>query len=108
MSVPPESLLTLLPDVVPKPDDRLVTFAMLEGEHTHAGRATIEEAAVARRQPEPAGRDHADDVATRERQDVAVDAADLGNKVVGPGRDVPGGFAVGAAVLEQFPVCPVI
>src|SRR5262249_56453149 len=77
-----------LPDVVPQADDRLVSAVMLESEYAHTRGAAEEIPPGPRRQPEPAGGDHADDVPAGERQLVAVDAAHRGDEPVGPGRHV--------------------
>ena len=66
---------------------------MFEGEHAHAGGPAIEEPPGARRQPEPAGRDHASDVAAGEGQDVAREVADAGDEAVGAGGDILRGFS---------------
>ena len=100
--------LPRLSDVVPQADDRLVPVLVLEAEHAHAGGAAEEEPPGARRQSEPAGRDHADDVAAGERQHVALDAAHAGDEAVGPGGDVLRRFAVRAAVAEQLPAGPLL
>ena len=87
--------LPRLGDVVPEADDRFVAVLVLEAEHAHAGGAAVEEPPGARRQAEPAGRDHPDDVPARERQHVPLDAPHPGDEAVGPGGDVPRRFASG-------------
>src|SRR5262249_44563814 len=95
-------------DVVPQADDRFITGVVLEPEYANAGRAAEEKAPGAWGQAKPAGCDHADDVAARECQYITVDVAHSGDKAVGPGGDVFGSFAVGAAVAEHFPAGPLL
>src|SRR5262245_19241957 len=73
------------PHVVPLEDDRLVADVVFVGEHAHAGGPAIEKLPGDRRQPEPAGRDHADDVAAGEGEDVAREVTDAGDEVIGAG-----------------------
>src|SRR5437762_13892973 len=91
-------------DVVPQTDDWRVKAVVLEPEHADAGGATEENAPERRRHPMPAGRDHADDVAAGERQNVALDVLRPSDEAVRPGGHVFGEFAVRAAVAVEFPV----
>src|SRR5262245_38096023 len=80
--------LRRMDDIIPQADDRFVTAVMFERQYADAGGAAEEEPPSVWRQPEPASRDHADDVATGESQHVARDAAHAGNEAVGAGGDV--------------------
>src|SRR4051794_10840647 len=94
--------------MVPEPDDRLVAAPVLEGEHADAGGPTVEEPPCARRQAEPSGGDHPDDVAAREREHVPVDLPDPIDEAVGPPRDIARRLALRAAVAEQLPAGPLL
>src|SRR5262245_7166048 len=87
-------------DVVPQPDDRLVAAVVLEAEHAHAGGATEEHSSGGRSHAVPTGRDHPDDVAAGERQNVAHHAVDPGDEAVGPRGDVLRRLTIRAAVAE--------
>src|SRR5437899_964253 len=88
---------------IPGTDDRLVVVVVLEAEHARARRAAEEKPAGIRRQPEPAGRDHANNVPAGECQNVALDVTNLGDEPIGPNGNVARRFAAGAAVAIQFP-----
>src|SRR5215467_3475246 len=77
---------------------------VLVAEGAQARCLEIEIARAAGLQPEPARPEHAEDVAAREDQHVAVDGAHLRHHAVGPGPDLRGRLAVGAAVAEEVPV----
>src|SRR5262249_20087684 len=77
---------------------------VLVAEGAQTRRLEIEIARAAGLQPEPARPEHAQDVAAREDQHVAIDGADLRHHPVGPGPDLRGGLAVGAAVSEEVPI----
>src|SRR5438105_782180 len=98
--------LPRLADVVPQTNDRVSAAVMLEAEHAHAGRVAEEEAPRLRRQAQPTGRDHADDVAAGKPQHVAIDVVDAGEEAGGTGGDVCGRFAFGAAIMVEFPAGP--
>ena len=92
--------------IVPQADDRFLTAVVFKGENADAGGTAEEQPTRARRQAEPAGRDHADDVAAGKPQHVAIDVVDAGEKAVGTGGDVFGRFALGAAIMVEFPAGP--
>src|SRR5208282_2315572 len=67
--------LSRFTDVVPQPDDWLLPAVVFKAEYAHAGGTAEENPSVGRRQPVPASRNHADDVAAGKRQNVAFHAA---------------------------------
>src|SRR5207247_4159718 len=95
-------------DIVPQADNWFLTAVVLEAQHADAGGPAEEKPPGARRQTEPAGRDHADDVGAGERQDVACDRSRLGDKAVGTGGHVSGRLTAGAAVAEHLPTGPLL
>src|SRR5262245_6920272 len=94
-------------DLVPQPDDRLVAVVVFKAEFAHAGRFAEEAAACPRGQAEPAGGDHADDVAAGEGQYIAAEVTHLLDESISAAGDVLGGFAVGAAIAKEFPAGPI-
>jgi hypothetical protein len=59
-------------------------------------------------EPEPTGRDHADEVAAGEREHVAVDVAHPGDEMIGTVAHGYRQFAVRAAVAVEFPTGPFV
>ncbi len=55
---------------------------------------------------DPAASQHATEVAVRKERDAALQRAQMGDEAVGTGGDLPGGFAVGAAVAKEVPAGP--
>src|SRR5437868_12699486 len=90
-------------DVVPQTDHRFVTAVVFETEDADAGGTAEEKPPGTCRQPEPAGRDHPDDMGAGKGQDVALDAAHPGKEAVGAGCDIVRRFTAGAAVAKHFP-----
>src|SRR5262249_3250995 len=81
---------------------------MLKAEHAHRSGIAEEETPCGRRQAEPAGRDHPDDVSAGECQHVAGAAVYPGDEAVGPHGDVCWRFALGTAVAIEFPAGPLL
>src|SRR5437588_634190 len=81
---------------------------MLEGQYADTGWPAKEKPPCARRQAEPTGCNHANDVGAGECQNVPIDAACPGDKAVGAGGDFAGRFAAGTAVAEHFPAGPLL
>src|SRR5262249_30666588 len=89
--------------LVPQPDHRARRLVLV-AERAQARRAEHEEPAVdARFEPEPTRRQHPDEVAAREQQDVPPDRAHAPDHRVGPRADLPGRLASRAAVAEELP-----
>jgi hypothetical protein len=76
---------------------------MFKSKYANAGWSTIEEPTGVRRQSQPAGRDYANDVATRKRQHVTTDLEHSRNEAVGTRGDILRRFAAGTTVAKQFP-----
>src|SRR5262245_37589508 len=96
-------LRTHVAGIVPQLDHR-PRSVVLVAERAQARRLEIEIARGVGLQPEPARPEHAQNVAAREDQHVSVDGAHLLYHPVGPGPDLRGRLAVGAAVAEEVPV----
>jgi hypothetical protein len=86
----------------------LIAAVVLEAEHAHAGGVTEEDLPGRRRQAEPAGRDHPDDVPAGEGEHVAADAVYPGDEAVGAGGDDSRRFPVRRAVAVEFPAGPLL
>src|SRR5260370_36779049 len=72
-------------------------------ENAEAGGAEHEVTAASRFEPEPAGREHPQDVRAGKYQDVASDGANALDYAVGPRSHLVRGFASRSAVAEQEP-----
>ncbi len=66
----------------------------------------IEVSCSQRRKPQPAGRDHADDLGAGESSDIAVDWPHEVNKSISTSGDLLGRFPVGRAIALEIPVWP--
>jgi len=78
-----------LSNVVPQGDDRLIKPVVLKREHADARRTAEKMPPSGRRQSQPPGRDHSDDVGTGEGEGIASDAAYPLNEAVGPNGKAP-------------------
>src|SRR5947209_12942308 len=90
---------------VPQPDRRLRQIVLV-AENAEAGGAEHEVTAASRFEPEPAGREHPQDVRARKYQDVAPDCTNALDYSVGPRAHLIRGFASRSAVAEQEPTRP--
>ena len=93
-------------DLVPHADNRLVSALVFEGKHTHARGSAVEEPPSPRRQAKPSSCDHPDDVPTRERKNIPVDAHHARDSPISSGGDIFGGFTLRAAVTKKLPGGP--
>src|SRR5262245_1690397 len=80
--------LTWLTDEVPQTKNRLIATVVFFCEHAHTGGLAEEHPPRRWRKAEPAGRNHADDVAAGDRQHIAGDAVYPSEKAVCAGRNV--------------------
>src|SRR5262245_10484281 len=89
--------------VVPQSNHRLGTVVLI-AEGTQARRAQQEESARSRLETEPAGGEHAQEVAARKEQHVSLDGADTAHHALRPDADLVRRFPTGTAVAEELPV----
>ena len=76
---------------------------MFVAELAQARGAENHEPAAFRAQPEPARRQHAQEMAARKQQYVGVESPHAGNDAIGPSADLREGFAAGTAVAQDAP-----
>jgi hypothetical protein len=76
---------------------------MLVSKHADTGWSTIEKSSGCRRKPEPASRDHANDVTAGKCQSISLDFTNKMNKSIGSGRDLVYRFSLGATIAVELP-----
>src|SRR5262249_56822450 len=82
---------------------RLGTLVLIS-ERTQARRAQQEESGGSRLETEPAGGEHAQEVAARKEHHVTLDGADTAHHAIRSDADMVGRFPTGTAVAEDLPV----
>ena len=92
-----------MPRVVPEAQHRLV-FVVFIAERAECCGVEIQQPAGLRLLAEPAGRQHAQEMAAGKQKHVAVDLARSANDVIGSGRHKSQRLATGTTVAKQLPV----
>ncbi len=91
---------------IPLLDDRHLGVMRIAAEEAEGGGAEGEMLGLDDGEADPAACEHAAELAVRKERDAALQRAQMGNEPVSAGGDLPGGFAIRAAIAKEVPARP--